>query len=354
MINLERSKRAADQDKSNQTSLTGGITIFWGIAFSILLTAVIYFTEPLLPEIEFLPDQGASWYYWQLPAPTFWSRFTAWSGYTLHQLAVWWLIYKGQKQKLGYSNGLKPINIAALAVNGLFVILHLVQTQIWFDGLAQDVSIWSSQWSVIIMLVFVLHMENNRRGLFFGKRVKWNFLQESGRIVRKYHGYIFAWGIIYTFWYHPMVATAGHLLGFFYTFLLLLQGSLMFTRAHINKWWTVTLEIFVLIHGTIVALLQGQELWPMFFFGFLGIFIITQMYGLGLRPWMRWAFIAAYISSVAIVYAQRGWVYINEIIRIPLIEYLVVFIFAFLIWGTTGLVSKLGRVFRRRNLTASV
>ncbi|MDA7916273.1 hypothetical protein N9B94_03465 [Verrucomicrobia bacterium] len=64
-------------------------------------------------------------------------------------------------------------------------------------GLAQDVSIWSSQWSVIIMLVLILHMENQRRGIVFGKKIR--FLTETERVVRKYHGYIFSWAIVYTF-----------------------------------------------------------------------------------------------------------------------------------------------------------
>ncbi len=31
--------------------------------------------------------------------------------------------------------------------------------------------------------------------------------------VRRNHGYIFAWATIYTFWYHPMENTNGHLIG---------------------------------------------------------------------------------------------------------------------------------------------
>ena len=41
--------------------------------------------------------------------------------------------------------------------------LHMVQPQVFFDGLAQDVSIYSSQGSVILLLVVVLLMENRRR-----------------------------------------------------------------------------------------------------------------------------------------------------------------------------------------------
>ena len=165
-------------------------------------------------------------------------------------------------------------------MNGLFIVLHLAQTHLWYDGLAQDVSIWSALGSVVVMLVWVLLMENPRRGLFFGRKI--GFPRRLTEVARRYHGYYFAWAIIYTFWYHPMEATGGHLIGFLYMFLLMLQGSLLFTRAHMNRWWTLALEVAVLAHGTLVAIMQGEGMWPMFAFGFGGIFVITQMHGLGL------------------------------------------------------------------------
>ena len=51
---------------------------------------------------------------------------------------------------------LGPVNLAALGANVFFIVLHFVQTHLWYDGLAQDVSILSSQGSVIVLLVFVL------------------------------------------------------------------------------------------------------------------------------------------------------------------------------------------------------
>ena len=69
-----------------------------------------------------------------------------------------------------------------------------------------------------MVLVAILIMENQRRGLAFGVKVPW--LKDAGRTLRQYHGYYFSWAIIYTFWYHPIELTPGHLLGFFYMFLL--------------------------------------------------------------------------------------------------------------------------------------
>lgn len=304
-------------------------TLWGGILFSLIFTAIIWAVRPLLLQVDFLPDAGPAWYYWKLPEATFWSRATAWGGYLLHQVALWGLIYYAQKSKLKYTGGLHKFNLIALGVNAFFIVLHLFQTAFWYDGLAQDVSIFSSQGSVILMLVMILLMENQRRGLFFGKKI--NFLRETGQVARKYHGYIFAWAVVYTFWYHPMENTIGHLLGFLYTFFLMLQGSLMFTRAHLNKYWTVVLEVMVLIHGAIVAI-QTQTIWPMFLFGFLTLFIVTQMHGLGLSRTWKWLFVAIYTLSVIIVYSSRGWANVNEVLRIPIIEYALVFVLALIIW----------------------
>ncbi|MBN1313956.1 MAG: hypothetical protein JXA42_00745 [Anaerolineales bacterium] len=304
-------------------------TLWGGIMFSLVFTAVIWWASRRLDAIELLPDQGAAWYYWKLPLPTVWSQVTAWGFYFFHQVAFWGLIYYARTRVKRYANGLNRINIAAMAVNAFFILLHFGQTHLWYDGLAQNTPVWSSQGSVILMLVLILLMENQRRGLFFGKKVPLS--KRIIRLVRDYHGYIFSWAVVYTFWFHPMVATSGHLIGFFYMFLLMLQGSLFFTRLHINRWWMFVQEATVLIHGALVAVMQGNDLWPMFAFGFAGILVITQMHGLGLSKRIRWGIFLLYIFSALAIYSQRGWVRINEIIRIPVIEYLLVFVLAGLI-----------------------
>lgn len=155
----------------------GDVFALWlGIAFSALFTGIIWLTGDALKAFPHLPDQGASWYFWKLPAPTLMSEITSWSFYALHQVIVWGLIWYAQTHVKKYTSGLHPINMVALGVNAFFILLHFVQTHIWYDGLAQNVSIFSSQGSVIVLLIWVLLMENNRRGLLFGK----NCLYRSG------------------------------------------------------------------------------------------------------------------------------------------------------------------------------
>jgi len=328
-----------DHDVNNAPPAIPSNRAMWaGILFSLLFTMLIWVLGGRLNAIELLPDAGASWYLWKLPEATAWTRISAWGSYTLHQIAIWGLIYYAQKNKLRYSKNLNRVNILALGLNAFFVFWHLIQTHIWYDGLAQDTPVWSSQWSVIVMLVAILLMENQRRGLFFGKKV--SFLKETGRVMRQYHGYLFSWAIIYTFWFHPMVGEWQHLIGFLYMFLLMLQGSLFFTRIHVNKWWMVVQEVTVLFHGTLVAILHKQA-WPMFFFGFFGLFVVTQMYGLGLKKWQRWGFLGIYVGSMVIIYSLRDWATAYEVVFIPLAEYALVFIMAGIIWlGMKGITRK--------------
>lgn len=323
----------------SKTSRKDVLALWGGIVFSLVFTAIIAWAGQYLDRSTFLPDTGADWYFWKLPEPTFWTRATAWGFYLLHQFTLWGLIYYAQTRVKTYTTGLHKVNVVALAANAFFILLHFVQTHLWYDGLAQDVSIWSSQISVVILLVWVLLMENNRRGLFAGKKMP--ISKQIIAFARKYHGYYFAWATVYTFWYHPVENSPGHLVGFFYMFLLLLQGSLFLNRIHVNKYWMIFQEVAVLFHGTLVAVYQGNGIWPMFFFGFAGMFVITQMHGLGLSKLYKWLIFGAYVVSALLVYSQRGWNKSYELISIPLIEYLSV--------GLMALVFGLGlRLFGQR------
>lgn len=317
------------------------LTALWiGIGFSLGFTALIWWLGPQLAVFPHLEDQGATWYYWKLPEATFWSRATSWGFYLAHQVAIWAIIFQAQRHRRKYGGSLSVYNYWALGANAFFVLLHLLQTHLWYDGLAQDVHIFTSQWSVILMLVLIVMMENPRRGMFFGKKAP--LPQRAVQFVRTYHGFIFSWAVIYTFWYHPMEPSAGHLWGFLYTFLLLLQGSLFFTRVHVNKWWGFALETVVLLHGTLVAVAAGNGLWQMFFFGFAGIVVITTMHGLGLPRPVRLGILGLYLAAALLVYSQIGLTKIHQITWIPATYYVVLFVLAGLIAGGLWLAQKLG------------
>lgn len=315
------------------------------ILASAALTAVIWLTAgSLQARFDVVNEKYFSFYYpWQTRNPTTMAYITSWVGYALHNIAAWGIIFAAQRRRPKYADRFRWYNWAMLWVNLAGFALHWVQTRLWYDGLAISVPEITSQGSVILMLVFILILEAPRRGLVLGKKVKFHkaFLD----VVRRYHGYLFSWALIYTFWYHPMENTFGHLAGFFYMFALLSQSVLLFNRTHLNKWWKFGLEALVLIHGTLVAIYQGNGLWPMFFFGFAAMIVLTQMHGLGLSRRVRWLIGGAFVLGTLLFYLLGGEpARINEVIRIPLIEYLLVFVFYALFWLIYGIT----RLFRRK------
>ncbi len=278
---------------------------WWGLAACGLLMGIIVVLAPY-HDFEILSRRHSFDYPWKLSDPTVWTRLSAWSLYALHQVGIWCLIYKAQSMNLRYTSGLHSVNVQALMLNGVFIGLHILQTKIFYDGLAQDVHEATAFGSVALMLFVIMLMENDRRGLFVGKKVK--FPKGVGPAARKYHGYYFSWAITYTFWYHPVEVTPGHLMGFFYMFMLFLQGSLFLTRYHINRWWTMFLEFFMVIHGTTVAYfaLAGLEpRWGQFLFGGLAVFLITQMHGVPFKGWQKILITALSVCGAAWYYLLR-------------------------------------------------
>lgn len=320
------------------TGIESSKALWLGIAFSFTFTGLIWLAGEFWMDpnrfVQFSPRRLAAllpqmWYLWQLNEPTVWTRATAWGGYIAHNLFIWFLIWKAQSSNSKYTSKLHRFNVYALVGNAFFIAMHLLQTRFWYDGLAQDVSEFTSQASVTLVLVAILIMENDRRGMVFGAKAP--FLSNAGRAIRKYHGYYFSWAIIYTFWYHPMEITGGHLLGFLYMFFLLLQGSLFYTRTHVNHYWKVVSELSVVIHGVMVAILAGQQ-WPQFFGGFLGMFIVTQMHGLGLSKAARWGIGLSYAFTILAIYSlTEGIARAYMVTLIPLVEFILVALVSLLV-----------------------
>ncbi len=323
--------------------------VLTGMLLSAGLAAVIGLTAANLAHFNIVGRTVAFQYPWRLLDPTILSHLTAWAGYALHNLTVWAIIFLAKRDVLlakrsrpKYASGFRWFNWAMLAANGGFIGLHILQSQLFFDGLAQDVPEITALGSVALMLMVVIILETPRRGLIFGKKVR--FHEQFIKIVRQNHSYLFAWAIVYTFWYHPTEGTLGHLAGFFYMFTLLWQSVLIFNRAHINKWWTFTLEALVLPHGVVVALNQGGNLWPMFAFGFGALIVLTQMNGLGLNTWAKRAIAALFVVSVVAAYVLPGRIsQVNEVIRIPFLDYLVIGLLYAIFMAGNGLY----RLFRR-------
>ncbi len=285
------------------------------LCVSAALIILIWALGGRLADIPHLPDAGASWYYWQLADPTAASRISAWIGYALHQLFIFAVILRARKQQVRDGKLINPFNIAALTGNLLFILLHLVQTHIWYDGLAQDVPIWTSQGSVIVMLVLTLVMLTPKRGFILG--IKISIPRNGTLFLQKIHGIFIAWALVYTFWFHPMEGTYGLLSGFFYMFLLFIQLSMFRTKLHYDMKWIVLLETMVAVHGTLITIQKENPIWTMFLSGFLFMFAFTYIHGLTKKRIIAVLTIILYAAAVVLMYSFRGFGRIYEISFIP-------------------------------------
>ena len=251
---------------------------------SVIVSLIATFAIIILPNSIYeyyadpaLNDSGGSYYFWKfLPEDKdIWARITSWGFFIAHFGISGYMLQKLKDNPKEKGTEFSKWNIYLLLTQLFFVALHYVHTIIWYDALATDTPVWSSQGSVIIMLILVLIMENGRRGLFFGKKMK--FPKESVRFIMKNHGIYIALATIFTFWFHPMEFTWGHLFGFFYMYLLFIQMALARTKIHNNIYWKFTLEITVLFHGSLVAFDTNNAPWAMFLFGFATVFFVTQI-----------------------------------------------------------------------------
>ena len=325
--------------------------IFWVwiglIIFTLFEILFIFYFEPLLrlnfPPLN--PDTGADDYYWKLNVRDAIGMIIVWTFYAAHQLTVWIIAFWANKHYRAktLSRNRVYIYVAAMAVTMVsFTLLHLIQTHVWYDGLAQDVPIMTSQGSVVIMLAILLVMQNPKRGIFFGIKEKKAMRPEVAKTFMTSHQVIFSWALVYTFWFHPMDSSPALLSGFVYMGLLFTQMVLAYTRVHTNKWWVLILESYVAIHAVIVALAQWLDfgadppMWPMFLLGFLAMVVFTYIHGLGLPNWTRWTIVAAYAALIVFMYLPApfgfgrdvAYLFRLEFLWIPIILFLIAFIAA--------------------------
>ena len=342
----ERIQALLETDKKAKSKMPK-YTFFVSLLFSITFIFLIWILGPLLRRFELGPDQGAAWYYWQLPEAVLVGQLIVWLFYLAHQLSLWFLIYWGQKNisKLRKQSkyGLTTYNWLALIINGFFVYLHLFQTHIWYDGLAQDVPIWTSQGSVIVMLAFLLIMQNRQRGMILGKKAGKPITREVARVFMKMHMYVFSWALVYTFWFHPMDIDPQLLTGFLYMFLLFTQVSLSYTKFHLDRKWIILLEGFVGIHALVVAvnntiMLGSSDMWPMFLSGFMFMVIFTYLYGLKMKSNVRWIIFLAFAGFLLWIYLPIGYgrdfsYFLRmEVLWIPIVLYALAYLFAGIVY----------------------
>ncbi len=127
---------------------------------------------------------------------------------------------------------------------------------------------------------------------------------------------------------HRREGYLGFIFGIMHVLIIMVQGSLVFTDAHLNRVWRMVLEAWVFLHATVISTQTlSSNSWPMFCFGFGAIFVISQLPGLpllrrchvGVRVIPAVVFAAVYVACFVLI---EAWTSIVVVVFIPAAIYL--------------------------------
>jgi len=214
------------------------------------------------------------------------------------------------------------------------VVLKYLQQIFFYNGLSETLPLGFGTGTVFLFLVIVMIMYIPIRGLFFGYGSNWKWTKECTSFFRLYHGFFIGIFIINDFWYHPFESTIGHLAGIFNDAMLLGQMVVIYMPFHLNKYWCLAMETFVIVHGALIALNRDTPgAVGAFGFAFFFILVLTQMHGMGWSRLIRLFIALVFVTSLLIVYGLRlqgeefGFMamVMEVFLRIPVLEYATIF-----------------------------
>ena len=210
------------------------------------------------------------------------------------------------------------------------MLLHLLQTHLKYDGIAQDAAELCPIIATVLSLVVLAMMQQTERGLVFGYRLEGETFIALTNIARRFHPYIVGWDVVFTFWYHPMEGGWHHSPGFFSLFCILIQGCLLFTTAHLNPVWRVALELMGFPHAIYVEYSHSERCrWKMFLTGVLITPLVVHFHIFKLSVATTTALLIGYFSLVLFLYRNMPWNRWSEPLHFPV----AIFSLIFLVYG---------------------
>jgi hypothetical protein len=117
------------------------------------------------------------------------AQYSAWFFYIPHQLLQFYIIYNARK----HSKWSPSLNVYAkqmFLLNFVFVVLHFIQSHLWYDGLAGSFPEISTLFAGVSSLLapFIFQMKN--RGVAFHWKTDNPSLLEFFQLFKEYHGYL--------------------------------------------------------------------------------------------------------------------------------------------------------------------
>ena len=251
------------------------LPILAGIALSIILGLLVYGLSSLLDRFNriYSPNVDADCV---IKHPNTLSHLFIWSLYISHQVFHWSMLYYAQNYLKQSSRKIHPFHYWMAGMNLVFVLLHLIQTHVTYDGLVcshliHDHSLLWILWFILALSIHIV--ESDRRGFF----LCYSFFHSPKlvKFAKKTLWLLFSAVILFNFWNYPL--DVNHNSGLVVQVLELFfiaYSCLARTSFHENKYWLLWLEISAMQFGYPVILrwVPIQKLVPV-----LSISIITAL-----------------------------------------------------------------------------
>jgi hypothetical protein len=300
-------------------------------------------------------------YPWRDPrGPDTLRRAVTWVCYLSHQLCSLLCVYVAKRSRstgtAQYTTKLSPANIWALGMNFSFFAMRFVHSAWSLDGLSGELPFWAPELAGLLIVIVIMLMENESRGLVFGWR--WPLHEAGSYLAKRYHGYIFSFFIVQALWYHPTLSITSHAVEYAHLALLLTQSSLFYTRQHLNPYWKALLETMIVLHAIPLAetplsiytlVPESSRAWCAFLFGLLIVICATPLFGLPayakLRSHYKVVPILTVLGSIIGVYYRDSFKDLQLLLLIPGLLYMGTMVFSSALMAWCAVVT----VFSERN-----
>ena len=209
------------------------LVLIVGIAASFLLALVIYVSVG-----SFLKPNSHLYYSYLVKN----LQVLVSSLYIFHQSAHWAMTYYAQT-RLKCSNSLKPFHYCMVGMNLVFVLLYIVQCRLVPDNIfyqdAKDLNM-----GTLYLYLWIVIAKGDRRGIALGYSIP--YTQGVSEFFEKRLPYFFSFIILLNFWYKPFIEKL-FFVRIFLDLILITHSCLIQTRIYENKYWTLFLELMVML-----------------------------------------------------------------------------------------------------------
>ena len=230
--------------------------------------------------------------------------------YILHQMAHWAMVYYALTN-LECSHKLQPFQFWMAGMNLVFVLLYIAQSYLFPHKIPYRLT-FEFPFIVLGLSYWFLIAKSSGRGLIFGYSIPYS--RGIAEVAETSLPYYFSFAVLFNFWYKPFMDRYRYFFVRLVAELLFITYScLIQTHIHENKYWSLLLELMVLLYMLILLLFPAHSPFPMptliqtFSLTCAAVFAISQIHGLISGRLTRLGKIVITVLPISFAFLLKLW-----------------------------------------------